>query len=129
MGRRNTAVTPAPAARVVYMSDPIAPRDPVYFTPKRVAHRRLQYAALEADWNVRQATLIRRDRKVRMFWFGFGATVALAVLAGVGVLVWQIWQAVTGVSVNPGAIGLTVVVFVVAAGIGHRCVTVVQHWH
>jgi hypothetical protein len=77
-------------------------------------------------WKARQEAIAERDRKARRFWLGFGSTLGLAVLALIGWAGWLLW-----ISLGLGAFAvpvLAVIVTAVAVG-GHRCVTLVQHWH
>ena len=77
----------------------------------------------------RRAAIAARDRKVRRFWLGFGAVIALALLAGLAVLGWLIWQALAAISLSVLAVPV-VLLLAAAIGVGgHRCITVVQHWH
>ena len=77
----------------------------------------------------RQEAIAERDRKARRFWLGFGAVAALGVLAGLAVVAWLVWQALAALSL--GVLATPVVILLVAVvGVGgHKCVTVVQHWH
>jgi hypothetical protein len=40
----------------------------------------------------------RRDRRNRLFLFGFGATVGLAFLTGIGLLAWTAWNFLSGLA-------------------------------
>ena len=80
-------------------------------------------------WKARREAIAARDRKVRRFWLGFGAVIALAVLAGLAVLGWLIWQALAAISLSVLAVPV-VLLLAAAIGVGgHRCITIVQHWH
>ena len=128
MGKRLPATRPA--ARVIHYVDPATPAELAYpMHPAQLAARQRQQRALYLRWKARQEAVAERDRKVRRFFLGFGAVLALALLAGLGVVAWFVWQALTAVSL--GMLAVPVVVLLVAAlGVGgHRCVTVVQHWH
>jgi hypothetical protein len=97
-----------------------------YMTPATLAARQRQDARLYAKWTERRQAQRQRDRKVRRFWLGFGAVMGLALLIGLVALGWLIWTVVgLGVIAVPVVLGLG---GLVAAG-GHRCITVVQHWH
>src|SRR5204862_6548766 len=108
-------------------------RDVVYLTPAQhaaqLATREREQRALYARWAARQAAYAEHDRKVRRFWLGFGAIVAVAVLAGLAVAGWLAYRAVTGAGL--GLLAVPAVVLVLAGLVvgGHRCITVVQHWH
>ncbi len=129
MGKRVPATRP-PAPRVIHYVDPATSAELAYpMHPAQLAARRQQQHVMYLHWKARQAAIAERDRKVRRFWLGFGAILALAVLAGLAFLAWFVWQALAAVSL--GALAVPVVILLVAAlGVGgHRCVTVVQHWH
>ncbi len=127
---RRLPVARPPAPRVVHYIDPSTPAEGAYpMHPAQLAARQRQQHAMYLRWKARQEAIAVRDRKVRQFWLGFGAILALAVLAGLSALAWFVWQALAAVSL--GALAVPVVILLVAAlGVGgHRCVTVVQHWH
>jgi sterol desaturase/sphingolipid hydroxylase (fatty acid hydroxylase superfamily) len=116
-----------PVQPVQYL-DP-ATQQMVYLTPAQFAAKQRQDAILYARWRQRRAAQRAQDRKVRRFWLGFGVVIALAVLAGLAVVSWLIWQALAAVSLGVLAVPV-VIAFVAVLGVGgHRCVTVVQHWH
>jgi sterol desaturase/sphingolipid hydroxylase (fatty acid hydroxylase superfamily) len=113
---------PAP---VVHYVDPTS-QQMLYLTPAQLAARQRQDALLYARWRQRRKVQRERDRKLRRFWLGFGATVGLAFLTAMLFVGWLIWTVVgLGVLAVPLVIGLSVVL---AAG-GHRCITIVQHMH
>ena len=119
-----------PAARVIHYVDPATPAELTYpMHPAQLAARQRQQQAMYLRWKARQEAIAERDRKVRRFWLGFGAILALAVLAGLAFVGWFVWQALAAVSL--GALAVPAVILLVAIlGVGgHRCVTVVQHWH
>jgi fatty acid desaturase len=117
---------PQPATRIVHYADPTAPAAGLQLmTERELAERREQDRVLYARWMVRRAEQAERDRKVRRFLFGFGAVVGLAVLGAVAALVWAIAAIGLGLLAIPAVI---LAVGGVAVG-GHRCITVVQHWH
>jgi uncharacterized membrane protein YdbT with pleckstrin-like domain len=124
---RRLPVTRPPAPRVIHYVDPATPAEMAYpWNPAELAVRQQRDAVLVARWKKRQEALAKRDRKVRQFWLGFGAVFALILLAALIVLGWLLW-AVLGL----GVLALPVVALTccaVAVG-GHKCVTVVQHWH
>jgi hypothetical protein len=77
-------------------------------------------------WKQRREAIAARDRKIRRFWLGFGATVGLTVLALLGLVGWWVWAVLgLGVLAIPALLGVAALL---AVG-GHRCITVVQHWH
>jgi hypothetical protein len=126
MSRRLPATRP-PQARVIHYVDPATPAELAFpLHPGQLAARQRQQQAMYLRWKARQEALAARDRKVRRFWLGFGAVIGLAVLTAVTTAGWLLWTAVgLGVLAVPVLIAL---VAVLAVG-GHRCITVVQHWH
>jgi hypothetical protein len=118
-----------PTTRVTHYVDPAPARAVVLLTPAQLAAQRREQHLLYARWAARQNAIAEHDRKVRRFWLGFGAIVAVAVLAGLAVLGWLAYRAVTGAGI--GLLAVPAVVLAVAGLVvgGHRCITVVQHWH
>jgi hypothetical protein len=128
MARRNP--NPMPATRVVHYVDPATPAELAYpLNPARLAARQRQDAVLYARWKARQVAIAERDRKLRRFWLGFGAVIALGVLAALAVAGWLAWQALA--ALNVGALAFPLVLVLLAGAVlgGHRCITTVQHWH
>lgn len=128
MAKRLSATRPP--ARVIHYVDPATRAELAYpMHPAQLAAKRRQQQAMYLRWKVRQAAIAERDRKVRRFLVGFGAALAVALLAGLAFVGWFIWQVLAAVSLS--ALAVPVVILLVAAlGVGgHRCVTVVQHWH
>jgi hypothetical protein len=80
-------------------------------------------------WKARQEAIAARDRKLRGVWLGFGAVLALALLTALAVLAWLIWHALAAISLGVLAVPAVIVLAAVLGVGGHRCVTVVQHWH
>jgi fatty acid desaturase len=121
---------PQPATRIVHYADPTAPAAGLQLmTERELAERRERDRVLYARWMVRRAEQAERDRKVRRFLFGFGAVVGLAVLAAIAGLIWAIANAAA--SIGLGLLAIPAVILTVgglAVG-GHKCITVVQHWH
>lgn len=116
-----------PAPRVIHYADPAHPTNGLQpLSERELAAKRRQDQILYGRWLVRQAELAERDRKVRRFWLGFGATAGLGVLAGLGVVVWVIASSGVGLLLAVPAVFLAVAGLAVG---GHKCVTVVQHWH
>ena len=126
MNRRLPATRP-PAPRVIHYVDPATPAELAYpLHPAQLAARQRQQQAVYLRWKARQDAIAVRDRKVRRFWLGFGAVLGLAVLAALAVAGWLLWTGIgLGVLAVPVLAGL---VAALAVG-GHRCITVVQHWH
>jgi hypothetical protein len=119
-----------PQTRVVHYLDPATPAELAYpLNPAQLAVKRRQQAELYAQWKTRQEAIAARDRKVRRFWLGFGAIIACAVLAGLAVLTWWVWQALAAVSLGALAVPAVILLAAVLGVGGHRCITVVQHWH
>jgi hypothetical protein len=128
MARRNPY--PVPAPRVIHYLDPTAPAELAYPpTPAQLAARQRQQRALYARWKARQEAIAERDRKARRFWLGFGAVIALGVLAALAVVGWLAWQAFAALSLGALAAPLVVVATVAVLAGGHRCITTIQHWH
>ncbi len=126
MSRRRPVSRP-PAARVIHNVDLATPAGvAVPLDPNRLAVQRRRQAALYAQWKKRQQAIAEHDRKVRRFWLGFGDVVALTVLALLVAASWWLWAVLgLGLLAIP-ALGLVVAALAVG---GHRCITVVQHWH
>jgi hypothetical protein len=126
MVKRLPATRP-PAPRVIHYVDPATPAELTYpMHPGQLAARQRREQALYATWKARQEALAARDRKVRRFWLGFGAVTGVAALAALVAASWLLW---TGIGL--GILALPVLAAIVAALAvgGHRCITVVQHWH
>ncbi|GAA4470346.1 hypothetical protein [Phytohabitans houttuyneae] len=116
-----------PAPRVVHYADPANPFAGLApLSQRELAAKREQDQILYSRWLLRRAELAERDRKVRRFWLGFGATAGLGVLATLGALVWAIASAGIGLLLAVPAVLLAVAGLAVG---GHRCITIVQHWH
>jgi fatty acid desaturase len=124
---RRLPATRMPAPQVIHYVDPATPAELAYpMHPGQLAARQRQQQALYATWKARQEQIAVRDREVRRFWLGFGAVIGLAVLAGLVFTGWLLW---TGIGLGVLAIpALALIVTALAIG-GHRCITVVQHWH
>jgi hypothetical protein len=124
----NRQPAPLPAPRVVYYTDPVPHRgELLYPTERQLAARREEQHLAYLRWKARQLQFAERDRRVRRFLLGFGAVVGLGVLAGIALAVWLLSHAL-------GGLGLLAIPLVLLAGGGvvvggHRCVTVIQHWH
>jgi fatty acid desaturase len=126
MSKRLPATRP-PAARVIHYVDPATPAELAYpMHPAQLAARQRQRQAMYLRWKTRQEALAARDRKVRRFWLGFGAVIGLAVLTGLLFAGWLLW---TGIGLGVLAVPAMVLIVAALAVGGHRCITVVQHWH
>jgi hypothetical protein len=126
MNRRVPATRP-PMSRVIHYVDAATPAELAYpLHPAQLAAKQRQQHVAYLRWKTRQEAIVERDRKVRRFWLGFGSVIGLTVLIALGLAGWLLWTGVgLGVLAVPVLIGG---VAALAAG-GHRCVTVVQHWH
>jgi hypothetical protein len=93
-----------------------------------LAARRRSDRILYARWKQRQAAIAERDRRTRRIMLAIALPLTVGVLGVLGMTVWLIWHALT--SVNGIAVAALVLFALIAlGGAGHRCVTVVQHWH
>ena len=129
MVKRLPATRP-PARQVIHYVDPSTPAEMAYpMHPGQLAARQRQQRAMYLRWKARQEAIAARDRKVRRFWLGFGAVIALGLLAGLVLLGWLVWQAVAAVSLGVLAVPAVILLVAVLGVGGHRCITVVQHWH
>jgi fatty acid desaturase len=126
MNRRIPATRP-PMSRVIHYVDPATPAELAYpMSPGQLAAKQRQQHVAYLRWKARQEAIADRDRKVRRFWLGFGAVIGLAALTTLIVVGWLAWTVVgLGVLAVPVLIAATAAV---AVG-GHRCITIVQHWH
>src|SRR4051794_12746008 len=123
MSRRSPVQRPP---RVIHYVDPATPAELAYpLTPAQLAARQRRQRALYAQWKARQEAIAERDRKLRRFWLGFGAVIALGVLAGLAVLGWLAWQAFAALNVGALALPLVLVLLAGAALGGHRCITTI----
>ncbi|MDQ7910210.1 hypothetical protein RB614_37515 [Phytohabitans sp. ZYX-F-186] len=119
-----------PAPQVIHYLDPANPTGGLQpLTERELAERRKRDQILYTRWLLRRAELAERDRKVRRFWLGFGVTAGLGVLGAGTAFVW--WVATAAASIGLGLLAIPAVILTVgglAVG-GHKCVTIVQHWH
>ena len=153
MAKRHPARTPAPGQRAIAYPDSAA--DPALRAlelavltsalapaqPGQTRHPEVERLAAEilarraADRRnverskARRAAIAARDRKVRRFWLGFGAIVAVAIVAALAGAGWLIWHAMAGLNLSALAIPVVLGLAALLALGGHRCITVVQHWH
>ncbi len=126
MSKRLPTMRP-PTARVVHYADPATSAELAFpLNPAQLAAKQRQQHVAYLRWKARQEAIAKRDRKVRQFRLGIGAVIGLAVLIALGLAGWLLW---TGVGL--GVIAIPVLIGGVAALAvgGHRCITVVQHWH
>jgi hypothetical protein len=110
----------------VHYTNP-AQQDMLLLTVAEVQARRRQDQLLYARWTQRQAVYAERDRKVRRFWLGFGASVGVAVVVALVVAGWLLYTAAGGAWVLLALLGVPALGVVVP--VGHRCITTIQHWH
>ena len=109
---------------------PLTPADLVGYQryAAEVAARRQQDRVLYLRWKQRQAAIAEHDRRARAFLLALATTVGVGVLAALALTVWLLWHAITGIDWIL-ALPLAVIGLGVLGGAGHRCITVVQHWH
>ncbi|MEV6601353.1 hypothetical protein AB0M36_31540 [Actinoplanes sp. NPDC051346] len=93
-----------------------------------IAQRRERDRILYARWKQRRAERAARDRRNRRILLAVAVPLTVAVLAALVTLGWLLWDAMTGVN-GPALIVLVLLGMVAVGGVGHRCITVVQHWH
>ena len=118
-----------PDIRVIPYLDPAQPATIQLYTAQELAERRAQDRVLYARWLARQAAQAERDRRVRRLMLGFGAVLAAVLVGGVGLLIWLAYTTI--ISIGAGLL-LVPLALLALAGLtfgGHRCVTIVQHWH
>ena len=129
MGKRLPTTRP-PVPRVIHYVDPATPAELAYpMHPAQLALRQRQDRLAYARWAKRQAAIAARDRQVRRFWLGFGAVLALGLLIALAIVAWLVWQALAAVSLGVLAVPVVILLVAVLGVGGHRCITVVQHWH
>jgi hypothetical protein len=120
-----TRVPAQPAPRFIYIQQPDPASQLATFNAAEIMARREEYRILRAKWELRQQEIKAKDRKVRRFWLGFGLAVGTAVLLGLGLIAWAMFSVGLAVLAIPA-----VLLGLVGLGVGgHRCVTIVQHWH
>lgn len=136
MARHPARLDPRPVVHYYPVPDPTAAVAPVAPTDvaeyrrhvAEIAERRQRDRILYARWKQRRAELAARDRRNRRILLGIAVPVVVGMLAALGAAGWMLWHALTGVS-GPAVILLALFGLVALGGVGHRCVTVVQHWH
>lgn len=109
---------------------PIAPADLAEYRRHvaELAARRRTDRILAARWRQRQTEIAARDRRNRRRMAVVVVPLTVGVLGGLGTAGWLLWHALAGVNLLAvlvlAALGLAAV-----GKVGHRCITVVQHWH
>ena len=129
MARRNLPVQPVQPVRVVHYVDPAMQSDLQRYgllNPAEIVRQQQRNTELYLRWKTRQAEIKQHDAKFRRMFLGFGAVIGLGFLAGLLLGGWLLWT-VMGL----GALAVPAVL-AIAGGLalgGHRCITIVQHWH
>ena len=129
---RRQSIQPIQPVRVVHYVDPAMQSDLTRYgllNPAEMVRQQQRNSELYLRWKTRQAEIKERDRKFRRFWLSFGALVGVAFLAVVGGLGWLI---VTYLAALDLGVLAAPAILLLASGLalgGHRCVTIVQHWH
>jgi hypothetical protein len=146
MSKRTAAAPAISAPRVIHYIQPTPHADLIAYPAAELAARRREQRIAYARWRQRQDAIAERDRKTRRFLLGLGITLGVGILTAIGVLGWLAYRAIThaahashaagaaghGAGGGGGDVILGVLaVALLAVGVvgGHRCVTVVQHWH
>jgi hypothetical protein len=93
-----------------------------------LAARRKSDRILYARWKERQAEIAVRDRRNRRILLTIALPLTVALLGALGTAGWLLWHALTDVRTLAVA-ALVLVALAALGGAGHRCITVVQHWH
>jgi F0F1-type ATP synthase assembly protein I len=129
MAKTKTVATRQARRAVPYID--VAPRvgEVTLVTPAQLAARHAAQRAEYTAWRQRQDELAERDRKVRRFLLGLGLSIGTGLLTGVGVAGWLVWHALTTAGAGLIAVPLILLGAAALAVGGHRCVTIVQHWH
>jgi hypothetical protein len=123
------AKMPAPA-RVIHYQDPVPQRGVIYLhTAEEVQAWRAREALRTANNRLRLQAIAERDEKLRRFWLGFGAVLGLAVLTALIVGGWLLWAYLAAFGLGVLAVPAIVLTLSGLAVGGHRCITIVQHWH
>lgn len=115
------------AQRVEYYVDPAA-QATVQLTPAQLAARQRRDAILYARWRARQAQIAARDAQTRKVLIVLAVLVCVGLLAAAGLVVWMLVSVVTSAGA-PLVVAAVATVVLLSGVVGHRCVTVVQHWH
>lgn len=123
--------------RVVYYPDPTTDpyTDLIRYTPTQLAARHCRDRQLYAAWVTRQAAIAQRDRRNRRILLAVLGGLALAVVAGLALAGWFAYHTVTAATATTPAggwlIGVALGLLLLAglAGVGHKCITVIEHRH
>ena len=119
-----------PTVRVVHYPDPAGHNGHVVLrTEAEVAAWRAANREAFYKGRARLAAVAERDRKVRRFWLGFGAVIAVAFLAGLIAGGWLLWSLLAPLGLGILAVPLLIAGLCLGALGGHRCITIVQHMH
>jgi hypothetical protein len=93
-----------------------------------IAERRRTDRILYARWKQRRTETAARDRRNRRILLAVALPLTGGVLGTLGAAGWMLRHAMTGVN-GVAVVLLTLFGLVTLGGVGHRCITVVQHWH
>ncbi|HEX8627934.1 MAG TPA: hypothetical protein VF755_07170 [Catenuloplanes sp.] len=109
---------------------PLAPTDLAAYREHvaEIAQRRETDRILYTRWKQRRAEIAARDRRNRRILLAIAIPLTVGTLAALVTAGWLLWHAMTGIN-TPALIALVLFGLVALGGAGHRCVTVVQHWH
>ncbi|GIJ44520.1 hypothetical protein Val02_14060 [Virgisporangium aliadipatigenens] len=125
--------TREPATRILYYPEPQRQAPMVPYTPEQLAEQRQERALAYAQWLTRFEASQERERRTRRLLIRAALVVLAVLLIAVALLVWFVYQAITGMSLEPLAdvggflLGLLVLLLVIGGGCG--CITIVQHYH
>jgi hypothetical protein len=114
-------LVPAPAPRA----------DLVMYSPRQLAARRREQAAMYNRWVERQHAIAEHDRKIHRFLLGFGVTVGVGLLAVLAAAGWLVYRAIAHVNAGTvhAGLGLAALAMLATPVGGSGCVTIVKHWH
>ena len=109
----------------------VAPRgdDVILRTAAEVREWRANNARLLARHTERRKTIKKQDRRNGLLLVGFGGVFALVLLTALIWVGWIAWQFLS--TLGLGALAFPILILAAFASVvgGHRCITVVQHWH
>ncbi|GAA1879622.1 hypothetical protein [Asanoa iriomotensis] len=118
------------AVRIIHYIDPATGGgDLQTLTERELIAKRQRDQIVYARWLQRRAVIAERDRKVRRFWLGFGIVFGLGALAVIGGVVWFLFNMTAALGLGLLSIPVAILALAGLAVGGHRCVTIVQHWH